>query len=113
MFEPRLSAAIAAGSTVVTPNKRLARALIAEHDRAQHASGRRAWPAARVLPWSAWLGQGSGDVLAQGALPSIARLLRTSQTRRRWQPIAGATDAAALSRTGETALAAPASATST
>jgi hypothetical protein len=82
MFEPRLSAALAAGCTVVTPNKRLARALIAAYDRANRASGLPAWPAARVLPWSAWLETLWGDVLAHGGLSSIARLLRAPQTRR-------------------------------
>ena len=81
MFESRLLAALAAGSTVVTPNKRLARTLVATYDNAQRSAGRRAWPAARALPWSAWLEQLWNDVLAHDALPSITRLLRAPQAR--------------------------------
>ena len=93
MFEPRLGAALAAGSTVVTPNKRLARALVAAHDRAQRSSGHRSWHAARALPWSAWLEQLWADAVAHDAMPAIARLLRASQSRRCWQQIVAATDA--------------------
>jgi len=108
MFEPRLSAALTAGSTVVTPNKRLARALIAAYDRANRASGLPAWPAARVLPWSAWLETLWGDVLAHGGLPSIARLLRAPQTRRLWQQIIGASDTTFVNAVGAADLAAQA-----
>ena len=108
MFEPRLSAALSAGSTVVTPNKRLARALIAAYDRANRASGLPAWPAARVLPWSAWLETLWGDVLAHGGLPSIARLLRAPQTRRLWQQIIGESDTAFVNAVGAADLAAQA-----
>lgn len=87
MFEPRLLAALAAGSIVVTPNKRLARALVATYDCAQRSAGRRAWPAAQALPWSAWLEQLWSDVLAQDAVPSITRLLRAPRAARRWQQI--------------------------
>lgn len=51
-----LDDALAAGLTVVTPNKRLARALAARHDVARARSGALAWDAARVLPWQPWLG---------------------------------------------------------
>src|SRR5689334_16917178 len=108
MFEPRLVAALAAGSTVVTPNKRLARALIAAYDRAHRARGLAAWPAARVLPWSAWLETLWGDVLAHGALPSITRLLRTAQARRLWQQIVGASDVVFVNTMGAADLAAQA-----
>jgi len=108
MFEPRLSVAMAAGSTVVTPNKRLSRALVAAYDRANRMRGLRAWPAARVLPWSAWLEELWSDVLAHGGLPSIARLLRAPQTRRRWQQIVGASDLTFANAAGAADLAAQA-----
>jgi ATP-dependent helicase/nuclease subunit B len=108
MFESRLLAALAAGSTVVTPNKRLARTLIATYDNAQRSAGCRAWPAARALPWSAWLEQLWNDVLAHDALPSITRLLRAPQTRWRWRQIIAADNAALSDVRGAAALAAEA-----
>ncbi|MFO1310889.1 MAG: PD-(D/E)XK nuclease family protein [Burkholderiales bacterium] len=47
--------ALAAGVTVVTPNSRLARALIARHDATMARERLRTWPAARAIPWSAWI----------------------------------------------------------
>src|SRR5207249_531627 len=88
--------ALAAGSTVVTPNKRLARALVATYDGEQRSAGRCAWPAVRALPWSAWLEQLWSDVLAHDALPWITRLLRAPQARWRWRQIIAA-DGAMLS----------------
>jgi ATP-dependent helicase/nuclease subunit B len=43
------------GATLVTPNNRLARTLVARHDAAMVSAGRRTWAAARALPWGAWL----------------------------------------------------------
>jgi ATP-dependent helicase/nuclease subunit B len=108
MFESRLLAALAAGSTVVTPNKRLARTLVATYDNEQRSAGRGAWPAARALPWSAWLEQLWNDVLAHDALPSITRLLRAPQVRWRWRQIIAADDAALSDIRGAVALAAEA-----
>ena len=78
MLEPRLLAALAAGAIVVTPNNRLARTLVASHDAAQRAAGRRAWAAARALPWTAWLRTLWDDVIAADALPDVARRLAPS-----------------------------------
>ncbi|TMG95894.1 MAG: hypothetical protein E6H71_11960 [Betaproteobacteria bacterium] len=108
MFESRLLAALAAGSTVVTPNKRLARTLVATYDNAQRSAGRRAWPAARALPWSAWLEQLWNDVLAHDALPTVTRLLRAPQARWRWRQIIAADSAALSDVRGAAALAADA-----
>ncbi|MBP8139208.1 MAG: PD-(D/E)XK nuclease family protein [Burkholderiales bacterium] len=63
-----------AGATVVTPNRRLARHLADVHDRAQLAAGLRAWPAAHVLPWTAWIAAMESEAVAAGALPALARL---------------------------------------
>jgi ATP-dependent helicase/nuclease subunit B len=63
-----LDAALAAGVTVVTPNKRLARTLNARYDATMVAAGRLTWPAARVLPWQAWLEALWLEALAAGAL---------------------------------------------
>ena len=63
-----------AGATVVTPNRRLARHLADAHDRAQLAAGLRAWPAAQVLPWTAWIASMESEAVGAGALPALARL---------------------------------------
>ncbi|MCU0951318.1 MAG: PD-(D/E)XK nuclease family protein [Burkholderiaceae bacterium] len=59
--------ALRAGATVITPNRRLARALKSAFDRAQLAAveagaAPTVWPAADVLPWSAWLMRCAEDV---------------------------------------------------
>ena len=105
MFEPRLSAALAAGSTVVTPNKRLARSLVAAYDNAQRSNGRKTWPAARVLPWPAWLQQLWADVVARDSLRSIDRLLRAPQARRCWQQIVRTTEVSVTNTSGAAELA--------
>lgn len=43
------------GATVLTPNRRLARALKREFDQAQVDAGKSVWGSADVLPWDAWL----------------------------------------------------------
>lgn len=48
-------AAIASGVTVVTANKRLARALQREHAAREQAAGRTVWETPDILPWQAWL----------------------------------------------------------
>ena len=58
-----------------------------------------------MLPWSAWLEQLWGDVLACDALPSLVRLLREPQARRRWQQIISTADAAIANTTGAADLA--------
>lgn len=46
---------LAAGATVVTANKRLARSLREACAREQEAAGRAVWPTPDALPWQAWL----------------------------------------------------------
>lgn len=79
--------ALAAGIPFVTPNKRLARALRERHDAAQATAGAMAWPAARALPWSAWLIQLWQDALAAGALPSPRPLLSQAAAAFLWDRI--------------------------
>jgi probable DNA repair protein len=47
--------AIAAGATIVTPNRRLARALRRHYERAQLAAGLRAWATPPILPYTEWV----------------------------------------------------------
>lgn len=69
-----LARAHAAGATIVTPNRRLARHLIDEFDRAMRGEGRRAWISARVLPWRAWVAELEREAVAAGAIAPLARL---------------------------------------
>ena len=108
MLEPRLLAALAAGSTVVTPNKRLARTLVATYDAAQRAAGRGAWPAVRALPWAAWVETLWHDVLACDALPAITRRLPATPAQWCWQQIVAAEGAPLLDTRGAATLAAEA-----
>ncbi len=90
MLSPDLAAALAAGVTLVTPNNRLARDLAARHDDAMRASGRRAWPAARALPWHAWVRTLWQDALAADALPDPRPLLADTASAFLWDRIVGA-----------------------
>jgi probable DNA repair protein len=86
-LSPVLDAALAAGVAVVTPNKRLARRLIAAFDDSQRAAGRIVWPAARVQPWSAWLQSLWLDVVGADALSSPPRLSTPGQSAYMWDRI--------------------------
>ncbi|MFO1314919.1 MAG: PD-(D/E)XK nuclease family protein [Burkholderiales bacterium] len=91
MSPSAFAAAIAGGATIVTPNNRLARALVAQHDAAMHARGARAWPAARVLPWAAWLRSLWHDALAADALGTPRPLLSDAASAHLWDRIVGET----------------------
>src|SRR5688572_17200650 len=86
MPEPIVEAALARGALIVTPNKRLAREIVAAHDHAQVAAGRTTWPAPRVLPWPTFVrelvqaGQDAGL-----ALPSL--FLDETQAGHLWQRV--------------------------
>jgi probable DNA repair protein len=72
-----LLASIAGGATVVTPNNRLARRIVADYDAAMVRAGRRAWDAAHALPWHAWVATlwqnaGAADAAVPRLLPPTA-----------------------------------------
>jgi hypothetical protein len=69
-----LARALAAGATVVTPNRRLARHLVDEYDRDQRAAGKRAWVAARAVPWNAWIMAMHDEAIAAGVLTPLVPL---------------------------------------
>ena len=85
-----LAAALAAGVTIVTPNKRLARTLVARHDAAMVRIGHRTWPAAHVLPWSAWLTTLWRDACDAGAVAPGLRLLTSVESRYLWDRVVAA-----------------------
>lgn len=77
--------ALAAGTRVVTPNNRLARALTARHDAAMIRAGKVAWAASRVLPWGTWIAELWRQATDAGAVS--ARLVSPVESRYLWQRI--------------------------
>ena len=85
MFSAAL-AALAAGATVVTPTRRLASAIRRAYDAAQQASGKRAWQAADVLPWSAWQ-QRQWETAQLRASEPLPLLLTAQQDLALWERV--------------------------
>ena len=92
------AAALAAGATVVTPNNRLAREIVARADAAHRAEGSRAWPAADVLPLSLWLARLWHAALAAGVAPRA--LLDRETSRELWYAIVTNADRSLLNPRG-------------
>jgi probable DNA repair protein len=57
---------LAAGATVVTPNRRLSAAVRRAFDQHAHIHGQAVWAAADVLPWNAWLERVFRDASLRG-----------------------------------------------
>lgn len=87
MPDAELAAALAGGHVLVTPNKRLARALVVRHDAAQLRLGATSWPAVQALPWSAWLQALRLDALVAGMLVDARPLLSTDAAALLWERI--------------------------
>jgi len=100
--------ALAAGTTVVTPNRRLARALVSLFDRSEREAGHLAWTAACVLPWDAWLVTLWQEALAAGAVPEGIRLRTPMQAAHAWRRIVAADATPLVDPDGAAALAADA-----
>jgi len=100
--------ALAAGAIVVTPNKRMARHLVALHDCEQRADGRTVWPAATIVPWSAWVERRWLDVLAAGCRPEPPRRLAPVQSAYLWSQLVNAERLPLLDERGAADLAAKA-----
>ena len=81
------AAALAPGTTLVTPNKRLARHLVARHDDAMVRAGRNTWPAARALPWQSWLETLWFEALAAHALTDPRPILSAHAAAFLWDGI--------------------------
>lgn len=108
MLPPQLAAAIAAGATVVTPNKRLARFLAGQYDAAQRADGRAAWPSAQAVPWDAWLRSLWHEAMISSALADSRPTASPLQTMHLWERVVGADHPAMLDLRGAAAAAAEA-----
>jgi probable DNA repair protein len=98
---PQVLEALGSGATVVTPNRRLARALKAAFDRSRQQTGAEVWTAADVLPWSAWLDR-TFEALIRDE-PGV-RVLAPAQELALWQrAVADSAAAHALLDTAATA----------
>ena len=103
-----LSRALANGAIIVTPNRRLARTLIALHDSEQRAAGRNVWPGVTVLPWDAWLDALWQDAVAAGVVADDASLRTAVQAAHAWNRIVAAFAAPLINPRGAAGLAADA-----
>lgn len=80
----RLAEGHAAGITVVTPNTRLAQALVADFDAFQIARGRSVWEAADILPVGAFVERLYEDVLYSDIAEPLPMLLTPAQEAQLW-----------------------------
>lgn len=108
MSEPLLARALASGASIVTPNNRLARDIVARFDAARHAEGARAWSAARALPWTMWLDRLWLAALAAHAHPAPRALFDQHATQELWYTVVAADRRDLLSARGAARLAAEA-----
>src|SRR4051812_12520371 len=86
----RLAEGHAAGITVVTPNTRLAQALVSEFDRHQVARDLRSWEAADVLPFTALVQRLYEDALysdIHAGNAGLPLLLTPAQERLVWRQV--------------------------
>ena len=91
-----LAAGLKTGSTVVTPNRRLALALKREFDAAQAAQGLSLWDTADILPFPAFVERAYADVLYSGQATGLPILLTTAQEQALWEDAIRRTDTALL-----------------
>lgn len=87
MIPPVFLDALDQGAVAVTVNQRLSRTLTRIFDRRQADNGRKAWPAAQILPWDAWL-----RTLYRQARDGEGRpwqMLSDSQAQHLWEQVIG------------------------
>lgn len=106
-FDPAfVDAALADGATVVTPNRRLARDLKRRFDagrqrQAARGTGPAVWPAADVLPWSAWLVRSQEETIGAHPDPDTPMLLNALQRQVLWEQAVAASGIAPSTRAAE------------
>ena len=81
-----LLAALDAGATIVTPNRRLARALHRDFDLVQRGRDARAWPTPTILPYPQWL-RWLWDETAAEPDNEAAVLLTPAQSALQWRQV--------------------------
>ena len=106
----RLEAGLAAGITVLTPNRRLAQALQADFDRNRIAAGDMAWEAPDILPFLAFVQRCHEEARYSDEGLRVPALLSAAQAQILWEDAvrASAARAAVLSVPATAALAAEA-----
>jgi len=83
----RLATGRAGQVTVVTPNRRLAQALLAEFDQQQVAAGRTVWETADILPYPAFVERLYDDALYSEAGVGLPLLLTPDQVQSLWEEV--------------------------
>ena len=99
----RLALGRAGGTTVVTPNRRLAQTLAAEFDRGREASGLAAWETADVLPYAAFVERLYEDALHSPLADRLPLLLGPDQELSLWEDVVRRSTGDALLAVAETA----------
>ena len=87
---------IGGGTTVVTPNRRLAQTLASEFDRRQRAAGLTVWKTADILPYGAFVQRLYDDALHAELAAGLPLLLTPDQEQTLWEDVvrrSGAGDA--------------------
>jgi hypothetical protein len=80
---------LGSGTTLLTPNRRLARTLTEAYGIQRQAAGEQTWETPDILPWSAWLQRcwnEAGQNLALAGQP-VAGLLTSLQERVLWEQV--------------------------
>ena len=80
-----LAQGLEGGISVVTPNQRLAQALVREFDAQQAALGRSSWESADILPYPAWVARCYQDALYSEIAAALPLLLAPSQEQALWE----------------------------
>ncbi len=80
-----LAAGVDGGVTVITPNRRLSRALSSEFDQAQHRAGLHVWESADILPFTALVERTFQEALYSGQTHDLPLLLTSAQELQLWQ----------------------------
>ena len=81
----RLAEGLAAGITVVTPNKRLSQSLVADFDAFQIKKGLKVWEAADILPVDAFVQRLHEEALYSGVATALPLLLTPLQEQALWE----------------------------
>src|SRR5450432_2821596 len=105
---PAILSALADGVTAITPNRRLARQLLRDFDRAQQARGRAAWPSATVLPYATWLETLWARCADMAIDTGAMTLLTNAQSLHLWRAIVDAAPTVLFDPAGAARLAADA-----
>jgi len=80
----QLGGVLAAGATVVTATRRLARRVSTDYAAGQSGPS---WPTPDVLPWSAWLGRAYRDLRDHGVLADARPVLDDGQAAVLWEAV--------------------------